>query len=114
MKKTIKFEHTNLIGIMQNINDLNKLQLMDIMKDKNQTITDTIFYINFLFENTDEKEESKKYALNEFYDVLSIIFNKFNKVSINSIKLLEKFNNSNLINIYDKKDLYFYYISLIN
>ena len=114
MKKNITFEHINLLGIIKNINDLNKLQLRDIMKDKNQTIKDTIFYINFLFENTDDNEESKKYALNEFYNVLSIIFNKFDKVSMDSIKLLGKFNNSKLINIYDKNDLYFYYFSLIN
>jgi glycosyltransferase involved in cell wall biosynthesis len=114
MKKEIKIEHFNTIGMLQNINDLNKLKLINLMKDKTQMIKDTIFYINFLFENTDESKDGKKYALNEFYNVLSILFNKFNNISIKSIKLLEKFNNSNLINNYDKEELNFYYHSLIN
>ena len=114
MKKEIKIEHFNTIGMLQNINDLNKLKLINLMKDKTQMIKDTIFYINFLFENTDESKDGKKYALNEFYNVLNILFNKFNNNSIESIKLLEKFNNSNLINIYDKEELNFYYHSLIN
>jgi hypothetical protein len=114
IKKKIKIEHINTIGIIQNNNDLNKLKLINLMKDKNQMIKDTIFYINFLFENSDENEDGKKFALNEFYNVLSRLFNKFNKISFESIKLLEKFNNSNLINIYDKEELNFYYNSLIN
>ena len=114
MKKKIKIEHFNIIGMLQNINDLKKLKLIKLMKDKIQMIKDTIFYINFLFENTDENKDGKKYALNEFYNVLSVLFNKFNKISIESIKLFEKFNNSNLINIYDKEELNFYFNSLIN
>ena len=114
MKKKIIFKHINTIGIIQNINDINQLKLTNIMKDKNQMIKDTIFYINFLFENSGANKEAKKYVLNEFYNVLSIIYNRFNKISMDSIKLLEKFNNSNLINTYDKKELYFYYNSLIN
>jgi hypothetical protein len=113
IKKKIKIEHINTIGIIQNNNDLNKLKLINLMKDKNQMIKDTIFYINFIFENSDENEDGKKFALNEFYNVLSRLFNKFNKISFESIKLLEKFNNSNLINIYDKEELNFYYNSLI-
>lgn len=96
------FQHFNIIGIIQYTNQTQNLNIIKIITDKQQKINDTIFYINFLFEKTDNSFEGKKYALNELYDVLSIIYNKFNKISKDSKNLLEKFNNSRYINLSDK------------
>ena len=114
MKKVIKFEYINIIGIIQNVNYIKELQLGKIMKDQNQIIKDSIFYINFLFDKSENTFQSKKFVLSEFYNKLSIIYNKFNKISNESIKLLEKFKNSKYINNNDKSELIFYYKSLIN
>jgi hypothetical protein len=114
MHKNIKFGHIDLVGVIQNNKDINELNLTKIMNDKEQKINDSIFYINYIFENTNNTFEGKKYALNEFLVNLSIIFNKFNNISLDAIELLKKFNNSKLINNNDKFDLNFYYNSLIN
>ena len=108
------FQHFNIIGIIQYTNQTQNLSIVKILTDKQQKINDSIFYINFLFEKTDNSFEGKKYALNELYNILSIIYNKFNKISKDSKNLLEKFNNSKYINLSDKIDLNFYYKSLIN
>ncbi len=113
-KKNITFEYINITGIIQNNNQIDKLKLMKIKKDQNQIIKDSIFYINFLYDMSDETYEGKKYALNEFYNLLSVIYNKFKIISDESIKLFKKFNNSKLIDISDKNELNFYYNSLIN
>ena len=113
-KKNFSFEYINITGIIKNNKQINKLKLTKIMKDQNQIKKDSIFYINFLYDKTDETYEGKKYALNEFYNLLSVIYNKFIIISKESIKLFQKFNNSKLITISDKNDLNFYYNSLIN
>ena len=68
------------------------------MNENNQKIKDSIFYINFLDENTLDTFEGKKIALNELNNILSIIYNKFNKISNDSFNLIERFNNSKYIN----------------
>ena len=107
-------QHFDIIGIIQNINQTQNLQIIKFSNDIQQKVKDSIFYINFLFDRTENTFEGKKYALNELFNILSIIYNKFNKISNDSIKLIEKFNNSKYIKISDKIDLNFYYKSLIN
>ena len=110
----MKFKHIDLYGVIQfNIN----IQLLNITKltnNKNQIINDTIFYINFLFDNSENTFLNKKYVFNEFINKLSIIFNKFEIVTQNSLKLLDKFINCKYINKEDKEELKFFYYSLIN
>ena len=113
-KNKIKFKYLNLNGIIQNINDIKVLELTNIKIKKNQIINDYIFYINFLFDNSNETFDDKKYALNEFINILNIIYNKFDKISESSIKLIKKFFNSNYINEEDKSELKFLFYSLIN
>ena len=84
------------------------------MNEKNQKIKDSIFYINFLYENTLDTFEGKKIALNELYNILSIIYNKSNQFSKDSLNLIERFKNSKFINISDKNNLIFLCNSLIN
>ena len=49
--------------LIKYINKLKNLNLNKMMKDKIQKVKDSIFYINFLFDNTDNIKEEKKYAL---------------------------------------------------
>ena len=93
---------------------MKELKLTKIMSEKNQKIKDSQFYINFLYDNSLDTFDEKKYALNELYNILSIIFNKFNTFSQKSLYLLQKFNNSKSINENDRKYLLFLYKSLIN
>jgi len=112
--KNIKFEHIDIIGIIQNNKVIKELNLTNNINNKEQKLNDSIFYINYLYQNSNDTYEGKKYSLNEFFNVLSIIYNKFNNNSIDSKELFKKFNNSKYINNEDKKDLNFYYNSLIN
>lgn len=107
-------QHYDKIGIIQYTNQTQDLNIFEFFNNKQQKINDSIFYINFLFDKTENTLEGKKFALNELFNILSIIYNKFNKNTNYSLELLEKFNNSELINISDKIDLNFYYKSLIN
>ena len=111
---TYKFEHSDIYGVIKNIRDVNELRITKVMNENNQKIKDSIFYINFLYENTLDSFEGKKIALNELYNILSIIYNKFNKISRDSLNLIERFNKSKYINISDKNNLIFLYNSLIN
>ncbi len=94
--------------------DMKELKLTKIMSEKNQKIKDSQFYINFLYDNSLNNFDGKKYALNELYNNLNIIFNKFNCFSQKSLYLIHKFNNSQFINATDKKYILFLYKSLIN
>ena len=114
INKKIKFEHIDYPGVIKNIKDINELHLSHIMSDKNQKRIDSIFYINYLFENSNNTYKTKKYVLNEFINIFSIIFNKNNKIFHDSLELFKKFNKSKLININDKNELNIYYNSFIN
>ena len=82
--------------------------------EETKKIEETIFYINFIFDNSKNEIISKEKVLKEFFNVLSIIFNKFCKVSKNSMKLLNKFLRNPYISRHNKILLKFYYNSLIN
>ena len=58
------FQHLDKIGIIQVTNQTQNLNIVKIIKNKQQTINDSIFYITFLFEKTDNSFEGKKYVLN--------------------------------------------------
>ena len=108
------FKRIDLYGVISYINYLNFLDINNFINDNNQKRNDSIFYIDFLFEQTENSFEEKKIALNEFYSLLSIIFNRFTEINDNSIYLIKKFINSNFISKEDKNNLQFFYNSLIN
>ena len=113
-KSTNKFNRTNIFGVIKNIYNINSLKINNIIKDKKKKIQDSIFYINFILENSYNSFEEKKFVLNEFFNVMSIIYNKFNDISKESYNLYEKFMKCHYITQTDKKYLKFYYNSLIN
>jgi len=113
-KYKLKFKHIDMNGVIQfNIN-IKLLNIEKFTNNKNQVFHDTIFYINFLFDNSENTFLNKKYVFNEFVNKLSIIFNKFDIATQNSLKLLDKFINCKYINKEDKEELKFFYYSLIN
>ena len=71
-------------------------------------------YINFLYDNTENSVKGKKYALNEFYTNMNVIYNKFNELSEEGINLLYKFLLCEYITNYEKKNLITYYNALID
>ena len=107
------FKHIDTLGMIQNINNLNSLNINNITKDKNRKIKDTIFYINFLFENSLNTLEEKEFVIKEYFNVMNIIYNKFTKISNESYNLYEKFLKCDFINEVDKNDLKFYYDYLL-
>jgi glycosyltransferase involved in cell wall biosynthesis len=107
--KDIKFKHNDIIGLIIYIKDFNRIQNVDKSK-----MRDSIPYINFLFDNTDNSFNGKQLALNEFINHLSEIYNKFTLVSSEAHQLLKKFLNCEYIRLEDKNELNFYYKSLIN
>ena len=113
-KNNYTFVHTNILGIIQNINNSNSLDVSNIKEEKNQKIKDSIFYINFLYDFSDNSTESKEFAINELFNIMSIIYNKFTKITKESYNLYEKFINCQFISEYNKNLLKFYYNSLIN
>ena len=111
-KENIKFIHLNIFGVVRYTNIINLLYLNNI--NNNQKINESIFYIDFLFENTKNTSIEKKFVLDEFLNVLSIIYNKFNRINKYSYELLNKFLICEYISKNEKNDLKFYYNSLIN
>ena len=104
-KKSIKINHINIFGMIQY---KFIVKYFDI-KIKNNIIKDTIFYLNFLFEYTDNTIEGKKYAIYKLYDYLNIINNRSEEAK----ELVNKFLNCPLISQYKKNNLKFYYNSLL-
>ena len=56
----------------------------------------------------------KTKVLKELINILNIIYNKYTKLTDNSIKLIGKFINCKFIKEEDKNELQFFYTSLIN
>ena len=113
-KSNNNFNQSNIFGVIKNINNSNTLNISNIIKDKEQKAKDSIFYINFLLDNSNNSFEETKFALNEFFNIMNNIYNKFNAISAEAYILYKKFMNNHYITQIDKHYLQFYYNSLIN
>jgi len=51
-KSNNNFKRTNSFGVIKNIYNINSLKINNIIKDKKNKIKDSIFYINFILENS--------------------------------------------------------------
>ena len=67
-----------------------------------------------MYDNSNNSIIDKKYVVQEFINLLSIIYNNCIRITDNSIKLLEKFIDCKFIDKEYKKELQFLYNSLIN
>lgn len=102
------------INLYINENNYDKYKFNDFSIKNADLINETIFFINFIFDNSDDSFLAKEKVLKEFFNYLSIIFNKFVDVTESSINLLNKFLDCKYISETDKISLKFYYYSLIN
>ena len=109
-----KFNKLKSIYIFCNETDLDSMSFNGFISKQYPLINETIFYINFLFDNSKDTYESKNEVLQEFYNVLNILFNKFTNISISSLNLFQKFIDCKYISKSNKNTLKFYYNSLIS
>ena len=96
------------------INRINNCSLFKIMNNDSQLYQDSLFYINFIFDNSNTNFQEKKLVLYEFYNIMGFIFNKFVKKNNETKMLYQKFIISKYISNEDKDELRFYYKSLNN
>ena len=107
-KTNYTFKHIDYFGIVEFSPIIEELD-----KDIYPTIIDdSIFYIDYLYENTNNSFYDKEIALNEFFELFGLIYNKFNKITKPAYNLYKKFYESNFISPSNKRLLRFYFLSL--
>ena len=115
MQKTeIIFKRINIFGVIKNIKNTKALYINIMIEGKKQKIKDILFYINFILENSYNTFKGKKFVINEFFNVMSIIYNKFNRISREAYNLYKKFIKCPYITKIDKYYIKFFYNSLVN
>ena len=107
------FKRLNSTNIYMNEKCFEKIKFNDFINSNKEFINETIFYINFIFDNSKNTYEDKEIILQDFFKLLSVIFNKFTNVSQSSIELLNKFLDCKYISEQNKNLLKFYYNSLL-
>ena len=107
------FKQISSASIFINDEDCEKIKFNNFTIEESKLIKETIFYINFIFENSENSFEIKEKVLKEYFNVLSIIFNKFTKVSKLAHKLIDKFFDCKYISKDNKNLLTIYFQSLI-
>ena len=113
-QKNIGIKHVNINGIIEYSPIANNLILFTDMADTTQIVNDTIFYINFLFEHSPNIQKDKLFVLDEFYNVLNIIYNKNNIISEEGKQLIYKFLYCEYIPQYNKNLLKTYFNALVD
>ena len=107
-KTNYSFKHIDYFGMIQYSPFVEELE-----KDINPSIiNDSIFYIDYLYEYTNNSVTDKEIALNEFFDVFGLIYNKYNALNKPAYNLYKKFYESTFISPSNKRLLRFYYKSL--
>ena len=109
-----KYIYISAINIYKNNSDFEKIRFNIFKSEQYSLISETIFFINFIFDNSENTIQVKEIVLKELFNVLNIIFNKFTKFSKSSIYLINKFFNCEYISVKNKNILKFYYNLLIN
>ena len=100
-KYKLKFKHIDEFGVVKNIYNVD-------INDYNNIINESIFYINFIFDNSKNTFLDKKKVYLEFVNILNVIYNKFTNITNNSNKLIEKFNDCISIRFYPLDFIQFY------
>ena len=113
-QNNIKIKKVNFCGIIEYSQKIKIFDKFNNINNKSTIINDSIFYIDFLFKHTKNNEKDKIYVLNEFYNIMNIIFNKNNIVTEEGKKLIYKFLNCDCIPQYNKNLLKTYYNALID
>ena len=113
-QKNFEIKHIDIHGIIEYSLIANPYQLFITMNDTAKIIGDSFFYINFLFEHSKDEENDKLFVLNEFYNILNVLFNKKNDIPEEGSKLIYKFLECKYIPQYNKNLLKTYYNALID
>ena len=113
-QRNISIEHINSIEIIEYSKIINYFNIFQINGTDQILINDSISYINFLYNNTEDSVESKASALSEFYNIMNVIYNKFNEIPDEAMDLLYKFLECEYISKYEKSNLITYYNVLID
>ena len=108
-----KYKYISTINIYKNNRFFEKIKFRSFASEQTDLIKETIFYVNFIFDNSENTIEMKEKSLKEFLNLLSIMFNRFTKVSKSSVNLLNKFIFCKYISDSSKNMLKFYFNSLI-
>ena len=109
-----KFKHIDDYCMIQYINRINNSTLFKLLNNDSQLYQDSLFYINFIFDNSNNNLKDKKLVLYEFYNIMGFIYNKFVKSNNETKVLYQKFIISKYFSNEDKDELRFYYKSLNN
>ena len=109
-----KYKYVSSFDIYIYDSDMDKPEFNYFTSIKRKLVEETIFYIDFIFKYSKCTYESKEKVIKEFFNYLSIVFNKFTKISDSSLNLLNKFMNCKYISKSNKDLLKLYYISLTN
>ena len=106
--------YLNLFGAVKNIKIIKSLKLNNYTNNIQQKINDSIFYINFLFDNSENEYKDKKFVYDEYINRLSLIHNKLVPETNQSFILFQKFMQCKYIKYLDKIELAFFFKSLNN
>ena len=107
-KLNVTFIKSDIYGIIQYslyIEELDK-------SNKINNIEESIFYIDYLYENTNNTISDKEYVLKEYFDLLATIYNQYNIISNQAYNLYQKFYTSPFISSFNKNLLIIYFHSL--
>ena len=113
-QRNITIKHINSIQIIEYSNLINNYNIFHINDTDQILIEDSISYINFLYNYTEDSVNGKAYALSEFNNIMNVIYNKFNEISEEAMDLLYKFLKCEYISKYEKSNLITYYNVLID
>ena len=108
-----KYKYISSINIYKSNSDFEKIKFRSFAQEQTDLIKEAIFYVNFIFDNSENTIEMKEKVLKEFLNLLSIMFNRFTKVSKSSVNLFNKFIYCKYISDSSKNMLKFYFNSLI-
>ena len=113
-KFNAKFNRIEDYCMIGYINRINNSTLFKILNNDSQKYKDSLYYINFIFDNSNNNLEDKKLVLYEYYNIMGFIYNKFVKKNKETKELYQKFITSKFISKEDKQELKLYYKSLNN
>jgi hypothetical protein len=113
-QNNITIKNIDVIGLIEYSHIINSFEKYNTINKKAQIINDSLFYINFLYDHSPNTENDKLYALDEFYNLLSVIYNKYNEVTEERKKLIYKYLNCTFIPTYNKNLLKTYFNALID
>lgn len=109
-----KFSHISSVKLYINETYYDKIKIKLFSNRESKLINETIFYLNFIFDNSKNTFEAKEKVLNQYINLLSIIYNNYTYITELSFNLFQKFINDKYISKDKKNVLRFYYDSLIN